>query len=273
MKPFKPGNTNHGNWREKLMSFLAGSFLLCVGLGSCSKNHDDLYPEPPTLSSENADAAVKWADMTLYTIRFSAFNTPTYSSRSLGYLGLAMYESIVHGDSAHRSLNGQLDGLTLPLPDGGESYQWILSLNAGQDTLLKLLYPVPGNSHRFIHQRIDSLSKALYEEYSVGISPKIKDRSVQFGRAVAIAIYNWSLTDGGDKGYTRNFDPAYVFPVGPSYWVPPVRGQTVSPYPLHPHWGDNRTFLKADGNLPVPAILPFSTDTSSAYYKMYKAGV
>lgn len=255
----------------RLAIFLLCSFLLVILINSCNKDHADLYPEPPGIANEKAGAAVKWADLTLYTIRFSAFNTPTYSSRSLGYLGLAMYESIVHGDSTHRSLNGQLDGLSLPLPEPGKSYHWLLSLNAAQDTLLKLLYPVPGNSHRFIHQRIDSLSKALYDDHSKNISRETRDRSVQFGRAIALAIYTWSLTDGGDKGYTRNFEPAFVYPVGSSYWVPPVRGQTISLYPLHPHWGDNRTFLKANSNLPVPSILPFSTDTASAYYKMYKA--
>jgi membrane-associated phospholipid phosphatase len=40
---------------------------------------------------------------------------------------------------------------------------------------------------------------------------------------------------------------------------------------LHPHWGENRTFITADGTLPIPAIMPFSTDTVSEYYKMYKA--
>ena len=209
--------------------------------------------------------------MTLYTLRFSSFNSPTYSSRSLGYLGLALYESIVHGDSIHQSLNGQLDGLSLPLPEAGKSYHWLLSMNAAVDTLLKLLYPVPGNSHRFIHQRIDSLSMALYADYSKNISLEVRDRSVQFGREVALAIYAWSLTDGGDKAYERNFEPAFVFPSGPSYWVAPVRGQTISPSPLHPHWGSNRAFLKTNHNIPEPPILPFSTDTASAYYKMYKA--
>ncbi len=256
---------------KRLAKLLLHSSLLLVLLVSCSKDHADVFPEPPGLSNEKADAAVKWADMTLYTIRFSAFNTPTYSSRSLGYLGLAMYESVVPGDPTHRSLNAQLDGLSLPLPEAGKSYHWILSMNAAQDTLLKLLYPVPGNSHRFIHQRIDSLSKDIYEEHSKNISRETKDRSVKFGISVALAIYNWSLTDGGDKGYTRNFEPDFIFPVGPSYWVPPARGQTISLYPLHPDWGDNRTFLKNNGHLPVPAILPFSTDTASDYYKVYKA--
>jgi len=252
-------------------AFFICIFSLFLFLNSCRKQDVPVYHDVPKLSDIPAEVAIKWADMSLYTIRFSAFNSPTYTSRSLGYLGLAMYESIVPGDSVHRSMNGQLNGLSLPLPETGKSYQWILSLNAAEDTLLKLLYPVPANSHRFIHARIDSLTAAIYAEQSKNISPETVDRSVQFGRAVALAIYNWSVTDGGDKGYTRNFEPGYVFPTGPSYWVPPVRGQTVSPYPLHPHWGDNRTFVIANSSIPIPAIVPFSTDTGSAYLKMYKA--
>jgi hypothetical protein len=244
--------------------------LLFLSIISCRKNDVPVYRQVPKLSGETADVAVKWADMTLYTIRFSAFNSPTYSSRSLGYLGLAMYESIVQGDSVHRSMNGQLNGLVLPLPESGKAYHWLLSLNEAEDTLLKLLYPVPGNSHRFIHEKIDSLAKAVHDEQSKDISPETVDRSIQFGRTIALAIYNWSLNDGGDKGYSKNFEPGFVFPTGPSYWVPPVRGQTVSPYPLHPHWGNNRSFVKANSTIPVPAIAPFSTDTSSSYYKMYK---
>ena len=246
--------------------------LLTFTFWSC--NDDDPrtdYIDPPVLSELPADVAVKWADMTLYTIRFSAFNTPTYSSRSLGYMGLAMYESIVQGDANHRSMSGQLNGLILPLPEVDKSYHWILSLNAAQDTLLKLLYPAPANSHRFIHERIDSLSNAVYLELSKNTHPEIVNRSVEFGEAIALAIYNWSLADGGDKAYTRNFEDNFVFPVGPSYWVPPVRGQTVSQYPLHPHWGENRTFLIADATIPVPPIMPFSTDPASSYYQMYKA--
>ena len=33
----------------------------------------------------------------------------------------------------------------------------------------------------------------------------------------------------------------------------------------------NRTFVVANSTIPVPPILPFSTDTASAYYKIYKA--
>jgi hypothetical protein len=133
------------------------------------------------------------------------------------------------------------------------------------------LYPAPGNSHRFIHDRIDSLANAVYTDASKETEPEIATQSVAFGEAVAQAIFEWSLTDGGDQGYTRNFEPEFVFPSGPSYWVPPSRGQTVSQYPLHPHWGDNRPFVKANKLIPVPEIAPFSTDSTSDYYTMYKA--
>ena len=266
---YKKSSSNYSSRRCNKQ--LIGIFFFTVLMFACSKDSSVPPPDMPGPPVDSVNVAVKWANMTLYTVRFSSFNSPTYASRSFGYLGLAMYESIVQGDSLHRSLNGQLNGLTLPLAETGKPYDWLLSLNAAQDTLLKLLYPVPANSHRFVHERIDSLSNAIYAERSNGLDPETVDRSVQFGRAIALAIYNWSVTDGGDEGYTRNFDPNYIFPTGDSYWVPPQNAQTVSAYPLHPYWGNNRTFVTANGTLPIPAIVPFSTDTASEYYKMYKA--
>lgn len=257
-------------WQVSQGLFCALIFGLVLQSG-CSKNSGSGYQQPASLSQLAPDAALKWADMTLYTFRFSSFNSPTYSSRSMGYLGLAMYESIVQGDSSHESMNNQLNGLSLPLAETGKSYQWILSLNAAEDTLLKLLYPVPGNSHRYVHNRIDSLTNAIYDEFANGLDPVVAKRSVEFGKKIALAIYEWSQSDGGDKGYEKNFDPLFVFPKGPSYWVPPVRGQTISQYPLHPYWGSNRVFVKTNASIPIPPILPFSTDTASAYYKIYKA--
>jgi len=254
--------------KNSLLILLASFFLI-----ACKKDKDPA-PAPkaaPKLQDLDSKFAVKWADKTLYVIRFSAFNTPTYSSRSLGYVGLCMYETLVAGDATHKSMSGQLNGLTLPTLNVTAEIHWILALNAAQDTLIKLLYPVPGNSHRFIHESIDSLYNAIYEEESDNIAKETIDRSIKWGRDVALAIYNWSVTDGGDKGYSRNFVSSFVFPTGASYWIPPTRGQTISPYPLHPFWGDNRTFVTANSNLPVPAIIPYSTDTASPYYKIYKA--
>src|SRR5688500_2908026 len=152
--------------RNRVGAFLAAAFIIFM-MNACSKNADK---PPNNILDENTDVAVQWADMSLYTIRFSSFNTPTYSSRSLGYLGLAMYESIVYGNPSQRSMSGQLNGLSLPVPDPNQSYHWLIALNAGQAMLLKLLYPAPANSHRFIHERIDSLSGTILAGLSKGIS-------------------------------------------------------------------------------------------------------
>jgi len=91
-----------------------------------------------------------------------------------------------------------------------------------------------------------------------------------YGKTLAESIFEWSKSDGGYQAYLRNFDPVSPVPTGDSYWMPPERGQSVSRLPLHPHWGENRTFVAANKNLPVPAITPFSTNPASEYYKMYE---
>jgi hypothetical protein len=258
---------------EKSSALLTCTFIvLATVIHSCSDPDSVSFNDPPPVDHLSHDVASRWADMTLYTIRFSSFNTPTYASRSLGYAGLTMYESVVQGDATNQSLEGQLNGLNLPEIDHNEKYHWALSLNAAARRILKLLYPVPANSHRFVHERIDSLFESITASVAAkGIDPGVIKRSVLFGEAVADAVYDWSRTDAGDEGYKRNFDPAFEFPSGDSYWIPPIRGQTISLHPLHPYWGENRAFVLANNELPVPDIIPFSTNPESEYYKKYKA--
>ncbi len=251
-------------------------FLLCLScIIACNK--DDInapagpLDEIPALSQLPGDVAVKWANTILYNVRYSAFNTPTYTSRTLAYMGLAMYESVVRGDSSYSSMSGELEGLSLPQPEMGKKYHWIICLNAAEQTLIKHLYPIPGNGNQYVYDTIDVVADSILKVYSKGLTEETINRSAQFGRNIADAIYNWSKSDGGDGGWNKNFDPSFVFPTGDSYWVPPTRGQSTSRYPLHPYWGQNRTFAKANSSLSIPPIVPFSTDPTSEYYKLYKA--
>ena len=49
----------------------------------------------------------------------------------------------------------------------------------------------------------------------------------------------------------------------------PTFSQSNSKYPLHPTWGTNRLFVAANGQLPVPKPLPYSTSISSQYYAQF----
>ena len=218
----------------------------------------------------DTELATKWAEMTLFITKNTPGNSPTYSSRCLGYIGLTMYESIVHSTPPYQSLSGQLDSLDyLPIPEKDKIYEWRLSLNAAQASILKSIYNQTSDENKL---KIDSLETVIYQSYTSKTDDKaLINRSISYGKAVAAAIFEWSKTDGGHRGYLKNFDKKMVFPAKLGSWKPPLYGQSFSHYPLHPHWGKNRTFLKQDHQIADPSVIPFDTVPNSAYYKEFLA--
>ncbi|HEX6224257.1 MAG TPA: vanadium-dependent haloperoxidase [Chryseolinea sp.] len=231
---------------------------------TCSDN--DVNPRP--INEADKGLPARWADVTLRTVQFTFPNSPTYTSRNLGYIGLTMYESVLHGNSTLNSVANELNGSpSLPLPQAGMEYNWALSLNAGQSSILKSLYP---HAQSDIVALIDSLELATYNEEIKTTPMEVADRSIEYGRSIAASIYEWSKADGGHEGYLHHFDPDYIFPAGDGYWIPPAFGQSASLFPLHPYWGENRTFLSANAALPVPDIIAFSKDPGSDNYKLFR---
>lgn len=231
---------------------------------SCKK--DEPTPVTPQYTTATADIAVQWTDMNLYIIQNSPSNTPTYASRSLGYLGLTMYECVQEGSGRNLSMKGQLKGLTgLPDLETGKKYNWIIALNAGESYILKKLYPHTSEANI---KKIDSLTTEILKGQSIAETAEVIERSTKYGEAVATAIFNWSELDGGENGWRRNF-PVIEIPTGAGKWRPPVAGQVNSALPLHPFWGDNRSFVEANGKLSVPNIIQYSGDSKSAYYAQF----
>ncbi|HEY0656187.1 MAG TPA: phosphatase PAP2 family protein [Chryseosolibacter sp.] len=218
----------------------------------------------PTIDSP-VDVATAWADMTLVITKNTPANSPTYASRALGYIGLTMYESIVHGFPTHRSLEGQLADIpALPKPDPNKIYNWPVSLNAGQALILKRIYNQTSDANKI---KIDSLENALEKQLVHASDNNVVARSKEYGRAVAEAIFEWSKNDGGHRGYLFNFDKKYRKEQTPGCWEPPLYGQAISHYPLHPHWGENRNFLVANRQLQVPVMIKYNADTISDYFR------
>ena len=234
-------------------------FLISL-ISSCSlKKQKPLQPHEITTS---------WAEMTLFITKNTPANSPTYSSRCLGYVGLTMYESVVNGYLNYQSLEGQLNGLrNLPKPEKGKKYDWQLTLNAGQATILKSIYNQTSDINK---AKIDSLETLILEQ----ISSKIQDtlvisRSVNFGKAIAQQIFEWSKSDGGHRSYLKNFDKKMKYPSFLGCWKPPLYAQSFSHYPLQPHWGENRTFLVNNDQLKDPKFIVCDTNKNSTYYKQF----
>jgi hypothetical protein len=240
------------------------SLLLWVS-GCQQSNQTEPTPVSKATESLSADVAYKWADQALKLIRKTPGFTPPVAARALGYAGLTMYETVVPGSATNRTLLGQLnDFKSLPRTLSGQNYDWAIAANAGQAYILKNLFANTAAANKVT---IDSLETALNLAYKTpDLSNETFDRSVKFGQDVAAAIFEWSKSDGGHEGYTRNFPANYQVPIYPGAWQPTENGQKI---PLQPYWGRNRTFLIQNSILPAPEPLKFSTDITSPYFKQY----
>ena len=214
------------------------------------------------------EISISWAEMTLFITKNTPANSPTYSSRCLGYIGLTMYESIVKGYPNSQSLEGQLNELNnLPKPEKGKKYDWQLALNAGQATILKSIYNQTSDVNK---SKIDSLENLILEQISSNIQDTLLiNRSVNFGKAIAQQIFEWSKTDGGHRAYLKNFDKIMKYPNFLGCWKPPLYAQSFSHFPLQPHWGENRTFLASDAQLQAPQFIVCDTNKNSTYYQQF----
>lgn len=214
------------------------------------------------------EVAVAWAETALYLMQHTPANTPTYASRTAGYIGLTMYESVVHGYPEYNSLAGQLNGLDqLPQPEPDAAYDWVLAFNAATHTILRGVYNQTSDENKM---KVDSLRDAVRRSFAAQIDDlAVIERSVAYGEAVGNAIFEWSKTDGGHRGYLKNFDKAYRRDEFPGSWKPPLYAQSISHHPLHPNWGQNRTFLIENADLPLPEMIPYDTTENSPYYQQF----
>src|SRR5688572_11547619 len=240
------------------------TFFSLLGVGSLISSCNQESKKLP----EGFELATAWADMANYITKTTPANSPTFASRCFGYIGLTMYESVVNGFPEYQSVAPQLNGLgSLPLPEKDVEYNWHLVLNAAQAEIIRNIYVQTSDKNK---SKIDSLEDYFEKTYAGNVSDDaIIKRSVLYGRKIARLIFEWSKTDGGHRGYLSNFDKRLVFADKPGCWRPPLYAQSFSHFPLHPHWGKNRTFLAVDSSIDPPAFIPFDTTPSSEYYNEF----
>ena len=244
------------------------AICLVIAFYGCRTNDGGENVTPQSLSkstsSYNNDVAIKWAEMDLRLVRASPGFTPPVAARALGYAGVTLYESVVHGMASNQSLETQLNGLnTLPKPATDKEYNWAISANTAQWYMAKNLWP---NANAKTKTLVDSLGNALLNSLKAGVADDIVSRSTAYGEELAKAIFEWSKTDGGHEGFSRNFPADYKVPIFPGSWQPTENGIKI---PLQPYWGKNRTFLVRNGIMTILPPLVISTDPNSNYFKQY----
>jgi membrane-associated phospholipid phosphatase len=264
----------HKFLKKFFISTLAAALL---GLGLTAQIHVQAQTTPQTANvairaadSYSAAVATEWTSLALSLTQQTPGFSPPVASRAFGYLGLALYESIVPGMPGYTSLAGQLNELnSLPVAQPDEPLHWPTVANASMATMTRMMF---SNATAENKGRIDQLERLLPLKYGQDFdpntyTPEIINRSNSFGKLMAMAIMTWARTDGGHEawGPLRRNRANYVPPSGAGRWTatPPAFAK-----PLLPYWGENRPFaLKSVQDCPAPPPPEYSEEASSAFYK------
>ncbi len=243
--------------RHSIASIFLVSLLTVLTLGACKKNHHDHHNSDA--SKFSADVLDKWMTMQLRLMR-NTTTIPNHAlSRQFSYAGIAALEALAPDHSIRSKLHGKWNGLAgLPVPSPAAKYYYPANVNAAMASINRSLFPNASNSDKMA---IDSLESALNDVFLTTEPAGTINRSNDFGKSVAAAVFNWSETDG-----YKNADP-YTPPVKDGLWVPTTPGaKAVAPY-----WGKNRTLVKGSiDNTQPGAPISYSTEPNSGFYKMVK---
>ena len=238
------------------------TFILIALLGIQGGN-----PVPATLGIEESAAMLEapgsgkmltdWMNMNLLAIRNCTVSMQHF--RPLGYIGISLYESLVAGDAAYRSLAGQLNDYNVtPAIPATKDFCWQASANANLAETFRYFY----SDNPVTLHRIDSLEQSISKQLiSLGFSDAAVHAGAVYGKNTAQNIIAWSKTDGADQA-----NAPYTLPKGPGLYelTPPVFKT-----PINPYLGKCRTFVKGsiDGTAPPPPVA-FSEDPGSPFYTM-----
>ena len=225
-------------------------------------NGNGIYGHLKQTKTFSSEVAFKWIDMQLELIRTNP--TPLGGvppQRYYAYSAIALYESVVPGMPSYRSLSGQLTDMPdMPKTLNGYAYYWPACGNAAMAAMTRNFFT---NATLASKASVDSLENALNNAFQTQTDNDEFQRSVDFGKAVAQEVFNWSKNDGAS-----NANAPYTPPVGPGLWAPTPPGFLPA---FGPYWGNNRLMVANSLNGVAPQAPPaYSEDPSSDFYNMAK---
>jgi hypothetical protein len=140
--------------------------------------------------------------------------SPPIASRLIAYATTALHAGLAVANPESPSLVGVLNGLAdLPRPEQGYDYDGALAAIAAERVVMdSLLAEALPTTRSALARLADSLGAA---RVAMGVSERVRARSVELGRRIGIAIVAWSRADGFDETRGR----PYIAPVGAGLWV------------------------------------------------------
>ena len=233
------------------------SCLLLSALLLTACDHRDVAPTDG--ATYPADVVTSWLTMQLkltQTTPAAAFLMP----RRFAYAAISAYESIVPGLPGYQSIAPQLNGLTnLPTVVSGQTYYWPACANAALAAMNRNYYPTTSAANK---ASIDSLEAVFTNQFLKNRTADELNRSADFGKKIAAAVFDWSKTDRYDDA------TPYTVPTGVGLWVPTPPALAA---PLGTNIGKARSILaNSDAGADQGAPTTYSENPASAYYAQAK---
>ena len=217
----------------------------------------------PKAEHESSAVATDWYRLQTRILleRNSALNTTVYWA----YMGIGLYEAVRPGIKnavSFSSLNLYKKVPVMPQTENNQGYSWEASANAALASMVRLFFTglTPANM-----ASIDSLEAAYNEKLRPAEGSAVFERSQAYGKSIATAMYNWSLTD--DFNITNI---GYTLPTAfPGSWQPTPPAYL--PLPINPFFKDATPFLVEDITAISPKFpLAYSETPGSPFYNMVK---
>jgi hypothetical protein len=227
-----------------------------VSIYSCSKQDNLSAPaKQSNIHLSDASVALDWYKLQL---RLLLERNSTMNGAYFAYLGIGLYESVQPGITGARSLSFVLNQMPLmPQKEINEGYNWEVSANAAMAALLRSFNTGLTTANL---ATIDSLENAYNQKLNPSAGTKFK-RSQAFGRSIALAVRNWSLTDGynpSNAGYSHPQVEGGWAPTPPAFVNPPVM----------PFMSSARLLVSSTANVVADPPTTYSTDVTSDFYAM-----
>lgn len=248
---------------------LCSALLAAIFISSCRPDEDPVIGAD-LVADFSAEAAYEWNEYFLEAERYAAGYRPGPAPRALAYLGLAAYEACISGMPQYNSLKNQYFGLVIPPAQSSRPYHWPTVVHGVYETMIPRFFQPPPPPD--VLNKMNVLVKYLNDKYLAEVGHEVFNRSKEYGKVVAEAVWNWSTTD--PYGHDAYKDPFGNYTTGEIYnwqdhftspgdWAPTFPGPGAG---MGPYFGKARTFAITQAQKLSKPPLPHSDSPTSELY-------
>lgn len=244
----------------KLIVFIfAISFLF---LQSCDDNDEAIIVH----QNKANELVSRWFLLQTQLVKTTPNTPPPIAARNFAYSAITLYHSL-YKVMGVTDLQGKINGIINLPTESSDRLVYSIVANAAISALTSSLFENTSDNNKIAIANLEAEMLQFYKSENNISEQQIIDESVALGKRIALAVYDYSKTDGGHQSYLNLFPDNYNMANGISAWQP--TSSSLIKKPLLPYWGSNRTLLKANakGFITVNDHPTFSVDATSEFYQ------